>query len=88
MTSSDHEVTLRLVNDMPDEKLFAGHRWVVTDMPTRLRESVWSLDISAGPRSSHGLHGWRFQVTNQDGLSCVFDVFGGEGSWHVQRAYS
>jgi len=55
----------------------------VSDTPTRLRHSIWS----ASATQHHGLYGWRFQGTNDDGLSLVFDVFKGEDGWHVHRSY-
>ncbi|MFF1540675.1 hypothetical protein ACFVWL_11395 [Microbacterium sp. NPDC058269] len=34
-----------------------------------------------------GLYGWRFQGTDEDGQSLVFDVFRAEDGWHVHRSY-
>ncbi|WP_245619470.1 hypothetical protein [Microbacterium trichothecenolyticum] len=53
-------------------------------MPTRLRESVWAAPLHGGG----GLYGWRFQATDEDGGSFVFDVFRTESDWHVHRAYT
>ncbi len=86
-TASEHEMTLWLVDEMPARMFYAGQRWTVTDMPTRLRDSVWSASIDHRP-NGHGLYGWRFQATNPAGESFVFDVYGGEGDWHVHRAYA
>lgn len=58
-------------------------RWRITDTPTRLRHSVWT----APPGASLGLYGWRFQGTDDNGLSLVFDVYKAENGWHVHRAY-
>ncbi|CAN7290742.1 hypothetical protein LJR204_001370 [Microbacterium foliorum] len=82
--TTDHlPATLWMVNDIPSRMVFAGHRWRVSDTPTRLRHSIWS----ASATQHHGLYGWRFQGTNDDGLSLVFDVFKGEDGWHVHRSY-
>ncbi|NLP85445.1 hypothetical protein HF576_16480 [Microbacterium sp. CFH 90308] len=83
-TELEHEVTLWMANDIPVRMFYAGQRWRVTDVPTRLRESVWSA--SAG--SPRGLYGWRFQATNPEGDSYVFDVYRTQDDWHVHRAYT
>ena len=72
-----------MANDMPSRMVFAGRRWRVTDTPTRLRHSIWS----AAEEQHAGLYGWRFQGTNEEGQSLVFDVFRGEDGWHVHRSY-
>ena len=75
--------TLWMVDDIPLRMVFAGLRWRVSDTPTRLRDSVWSA-----PQESHaGLYGWRFQGTNENGCSMIFDVFRAEDGWHVHRTY-
>lgn len=80
----DHTATIWMANDVPTRMVYAGRRWRVTDMPTRLRNSSWSVT----PGESHAsLYGWRFQGTNEDGLSLVFDVYKGEDGWHVHRSY-
>ncbi|WP_243076411.1 hypothetical protein [Microbacterium sp. SS28] len=80
----EHEVTLWLVDDIPARMFYAGRRWRVTDMPTRLRDSIWSAESSGG----RGLYGWRFQGTDEEGESFVFDVYRGEDDWHVHHAYA
>jgi len=72
-----------MVDDIPARMVFAGHRWTVTDTPTRLRESIWSVPADGG----HGLYGWRFQGTDEEGRSLVFDVFKAADGWHVHRSY-
>ena len=52
-------------------------------MPTRLRRPTSSE--SREPRT--GLYGWRFQRTDDDGDSRIFDVFKGEDGWHVHKSY-
>lgn len=75
--------TLWTVDDIPSKMVFAGRRWRVTDTPTRLRHSIWSV-----PGEAHaGLYGWRFQGTDDDGTSLVFDVFKAQDGWHVHRSY-
>jgi hypothetical protein len=83
-TTAGSETTLWLVNDVPARMIYNGRRWRVTDTPTRLRESVWSAPLE----HHHGLYGWRFQATDPDGESVVFDVYRTEDDWHVHRSYS
>ena len=83
-TAAEHDVTSWLVDDIPARMFYAGRRWRVSDMPTRLRESVWAAPLHGGG----GLYGWRFQATDEDGVSFVFDVFRTESDWHVHRAYT
>lgn len=82
----EENLSLWLVDDVPARLFYAGERWTVTDTPTRLRESVWSVDPHDWP-AERGLYGWRFQATNAAGDSFVFDVHGGQGDWHVHRTY-
>lgn len=79
----EQSLTLWMVNDIPARMFYAGSRWRITDTPTRIRESVWA----AGDGSGGGLYGWRFQATDEDGASLVFDVYRVEDGWHVHRLY-
>ncbi|WP_091503745.1 hypothetical protein [Microbacterium sp. cf332] len=85
-TTSSHDVTLWLVDDIPARMFYGGRRWTVSDMPTRLRDSVWSL--AADDDRRRGLYGWRFQATDRGGDAFVFDVYRFEDGWHVHRAYA
>ncbi|GAA1468906.1 hypothetical protein [Microbacterium thalassium] len=71
-----------MVDEVPARMFYAGRRWRVTDMPTRLRGSIWEASVGSG-----GLYGWRFQATDAEGESFVFDVYKTEEDWHVHRAY-
>lgn len=83
-TTVEHHATLWMTHDIPTRMVYAGRRWRVTDTPTRLRHSSWAVP----PGEPHnGLYGWRFQGTDDDGLSLVFDVYRAEDGWHVHRAY-
>ena len=75
--------TIWMVDDIPARMVYAGRRWTVTDTPTRLRDSIWSAPLDG----HRGLYGWRFQGTDEEGLSNVFDVFKTEDGWHVHRSY-
>ncbi|MEV4666349.1 hypothetical protein [Microbacterium sp. LWO12-1.2] len=83
LPTAEHPVTLWLNNDIPERMVYRGRRWRVTDTPTRLRHSVWSTGLEPG----RGLYAWRFQGTNDEGLSFVFDVYKAEEDWHVHRSY-
>lgn len=80
----EQHATLWLVNDIPARMVYAGHRWRVTDTPTRLRHSNWTVPLG---EAHTGLYGWRFQGTDEDGRSLVFDVYRAADGWHVHRTY-
>ncbi|MEV7609364.1 hypothetical protein AB0N61_07790 [Microbacterium sp. NPDC089320] len=76
-----------MVDDIPSRMVFAGRRWKVTDTPTRLGDSGRPVASASGSASQRGSHGWRFQGTDDDGRSLVFDVFEGADGWHVHHSY-
>lgn len=76
--------TLWMVNDIPTRMVYAGRRWRVTDTPTRLRHSSWTVPLD---KPNHGLYGWRFQGTDDDDRSFIFDVYRAADGWHVHRTY-
>lgn len=80
----EHVATLWMVDDIPARMIYAGRRWRVTDTPTRLRHSSWTVPLDQPHR---GLYGWRFQGTDDEGRSFVFDVYKAEDGWHVHRCY-
>lgn len=79
----EHNVTLWMAADIPARMVYAGRRWRVTDMPTRIRDSIWSIDAS----DRRGFYGWRFQATDEAGESFIFDVYPAEDGWHVHHTY-
>lgn len=81
---NEHDLSLAMVGDIPVRMFYAGRTWTITDMPTRLRESVWSAAVARSP----GLYGWRFQATDDNDETFVFDVFRAETDWHVHRTYA
>ena len=80
----EQHATLWLANDIPSRMVYVGQRWRVSDTPTPLRHSSSTAPLSELHTS---LFGWRFQGTNDDGLSLVFDVYKAEDGWHVHRTY-
>lgn len=73
-----------MLNAIPTRMIHAGKRWSVTDTPTRLRPSNWTVPFD---ETQPQLYGWRLQGTDEDGLSLVFDVYMGKDGWHVHRSY-
>lgn len=69
----------------PVRLLWRGRRYSVTDTPTALRSIV------AAPELTHPLEpqwGWRFQGTDENGASYVFDVRIGSGhDWELVAVY-
>lgn len=61
ITTTHLPATIWMADGIPARMVFAGRRWTVTDMPTRLRDSIWS----AAAGGSRGLYGWRFQATDE-----------------------
>ncbi|MFD5215265.1 hypothetical protein [Microbacterium sp. NPDC058345] len=80
----EHHATLWMTDDIPTRMIYAGRRWRITDTPTRLRHSNHAVPLD---RAHHGLYGWRFQGTDDDGRSLIFDVYKAEDGWHVHRSY-
>ena len=80
----EHGLTLWFEDDVPSRMFYAGRRWRVSDVPTRLRDSVWATD----PRAERGFYGWRFQGTDHVGESMVFDVYPTEEGWRVFHCYA
>ncbi|MCC4248238.1 MULTISPECIES: hypothetical protein [Microbacterium] len=81
---TEQHATLWLVDERPVRMLYAGHRWRITNVPTRLREGVWAMPLDG----ARAMYGWRFQANDEDGRAFVFDVFkGSEHEWHVHHVY-
>lgn len=83
-TITEHQVSIWMDGDVPALMVYAGREWRVTDMPTLLRRSVWELPLDEEHRH---MYGWRFQATDDQACSFVFDVYVGKDGWHVHRAY-
>lgn len=79
----ERELTIWMTDDIPTRMLYAGRRWRITDTPTRLRHSSWDQATDGCT-----LYGWRFQATDGDGATYVFDVYRHETGWHLHHSYS
>ncbi len=83
-TTGTSATTVWLLDDVPVRMIHEGRRWRVTDTPTRLEREPWYLP----PGITHpgaGFDGWRFQGTDIEGTSHIFDVLHVLGQWVVTR---
>ena len=78
----------------PVRLVWAGTRWRVTDRPTVITEPVsWWRRVDPDARAldlaPRGCTGWRFQITADDGRSCIVDVRddGDPARWFVVKVY-
>ncbi|WP_346769365.1 hypothetical protein [Planctomonas sp. JC2975] len=70
----------------PKRMFWAGHRYRVTDTPTRLGPEPGLLLSPAITHPPSPLNGWRFQGTSDDGDTRVFDVrFADDDGWELIR---
>ena len=74
-------ITLWLADGRPVRLVHAGTRYRVTDRPTRLEDEDPDLAYRLG------LSGWRFQGTDDAGLSHMFDVRRNGDEWMLVRVY-
>ncbi|MCU1477846.1 MAG: hypothetical protein JWQ64_2539 [Subtercola sp.] len=65
----------------PERLVWFGRRWRISDTPTELTEFLYAITHPPA------LDGWRFQATNEDGESRVFDVARDGDRWAVLRVY-
>jgi hypothetical protein len=76
LATTARALTIWMSDDIPVRMIYGRRRWRVSDTPTPL---------DGGAREPAG---WRFQATDDDGSSFVFDVLREDGHWHVHRVYS
>jgi hypothetical protein len=74
-------ITLWFAKEEPVRLVHEGTRYRVTDHPTRLEDDNPDLAYRLG------FSGWRFQGTNEDGLSHMFDVRRAGDEWRLIRVY-
>jgi hypothetical protein len=74
-------ITVWLVNGRPARVVHDGTRYRVTDRPTRLEDENPELAYRLG------LSGWRFQGTDEQGLSHMFDIRRNSDDWSLIRVY-
>ncbi|WP_400998927.1 hypothetical protein [Agromyces sp. GXQ0307] len=76
----------------PERLVWRARRYRVDDMPTPLvGPADWWLPF-AGEHATAGraplaITGWRFQATDSDGETHVFDVGHDGAHWHVLRVF-
>lgn len=81
LPASGENVIVRFEVEIPERFFCAGVRYRVTDMPTRLEDD---LSILTHPLA---ISGWRFQGTDEEGESHMFDVCRRETSWELLRIW-
>jgi hypothetical protein len=74
-------VRVWLVDGRPVRLVHDGTRYRVTDTPTRLEDENPDLAYRLG------LTGWRFQGTDEHGLSHMFDIRCDGDQWQLIRVY-
>ncbi len=68
---------------LPARLLWNSRNYRVTDQPTVLDSDYWAMT-----HPLPGFAGWRFQGTDEDGESRVFDVCrAAEDRWQLLRVY-
>ena len=76
---------LWLSEAVPARLVWRGERYVVTDVPTAIRQST---DFFGATHTPERLIGFRFQGTDEEGNSRIFDVHGSAADgWHVVAYY-
>jgi len=75
------QIAVWMTNEAPARIVYRGIRYRVTDMPTRLEDEMLMI--------THPLPitGWRFQGTDPQGQSLMFDIRRDGGGWALIRAY-
>ena len=76
-----NQVTVWFANERPARVVYRGTRYRVSDTPTRLEDEMFGM--------THPLpiSGWRFQGTDPDGRSLMFDIRDDAAGWVLIRAY-
>lgn len=75
----DGRATVWLEGGVPYGLVWAGRHYRVTDSPTQLD----GQDAAAS-----GTAGWRFQGTDDDDQSLVFDIVRQASRWRVSQVYA
>ena len=77
---NDSLTTVWFEGGVPYGLIWEGRHYRVTDTPTHLDEPPLREDDHS--------QGWRFQGTDDDELSRMFDVVRDGTDWHVVRVYT
>ena len=75
------QIAVWLAKDAPARMIYRGIRYRVTDTPTRLEDEMFMM--------THPLPiiGWRFQGTDPQGQSLMFDIRPDGDGWALIRAF-
>jgi hypothetical protein len=79
--SAGNQVTVWFANERPARIVYRDIRYRVSDIPTRLEDEM------IGMTHPLPITGWRFQGTDPDGRSLMFDVRDDPAGWILIRAY-
>lgn len=79
--STGNQVTVWFSNNRPARIVYRGIRYRVSDTPTRLEDEM------AGLTHPLPITGWRFQGTDPEGRSLMFDIRDDPEGWKLVRAY-
>lgn len=74
-------VVVRFEGDVPERFFCEGVLYRVTDIPTRLEDEMAALTHPLA------ITGWRFQGTDADGTSRIFDICRSPDGWTLLRSY-
>ena len=84
LTAAD-PATVWMSEGVPARLVWRGRPYVVTDMPTAIRQPT---DFFGATHTPERLVGFRFQGTDAEGGSRIFDVHGSPAEgWHVVAYY-
>lgn len=77
--SAGNEIVVWFANERPARIVYRGTRYRVSDTPTRLEDEMGVL--------THPLpiSGWRFQGTDPEGRSLMFDIRSDTNGWTLVR---
>jgi hypothetical protein len=75
------QLVIRFEGDVPERFVCGTTRYRVTDTPTRLEDE---LSVLTHPID---LTGWRFQGTDDDGTSHMFDIVRRGDRWELLRIW-
>jgi hypothetical protein len=75
------QLVIRFEGELPERFVCGTTRYRVTDTPTRLEDE---LSMLTHPIE---LTGWRFQGTDDDGTSHMFDIVRRDDGWELLRIW-
>ena len=80
--SNGAQIAVWMANDAPARIVYRGVRYRVTDIPTRLEDEAVFFVTHPIP-----VVGWRFQATDSQGRSLMFDIRPDGDGWALLRTF-